>query len=222
MSNSSVFDQESYWKDRHKRLQGDPRSVGHLGKSREENFAAERRMQRWVSCAAVLLKPYRSILDIGCGYGRIAKAFCDAGYVYTGIDISQIAVDAAKKNEPRGTYIAGSPLDETINERFDLVCVLYVFVHFVNDADWEKLILWVSSVLTPGGAVLFADNFTDTPQRPAPHVKLRPISDYEVAFKKCDLKLDLPFTAQLAKALGIEVTLPVYLARKVTEPSLEL
>ena len=135
MSNSFVFDQEAYWKDRHKRLQGDPRSVGHLGKSREEKLAAEPRMQRWVNCAAELREPYRSVLDIGCGYGRIAKSFCDADYVYTGIDISQLAVDAARKNEPRGTYIAGSPLDVTFSERFDLVCVFYVFVHFVNDAD---------------------------------------------------------------------------------------
>ena len=32
------FDQETYWIKRHKRLSGDPRSVGNLGKSLEQNL----------------------------------------------------------------------------------------------------------------------------------------------------------------------------------------
>lgn len=107
MTATDDFDQNKYWIDRHRRLKGDPRSVGNLSNSVERNKSAERRIQHWVGCAARELKPYRSVLDVGCGYGRTASAFCNEGYDYTGIDVSSVAIDAARKNEPRGSYFNG-------------------------------------------------------------------------------------------------------------------
>ncbi len=210
----SEFDQNSYWIDRHQRLKGDPRSVGHAGKTLEENLAAELRIKHWVSCAARILKPYGSVLDIGCGYGRVAGSFCDAGYSYTGLDISDVAIEAARQSEPRGRYLLGSPLTETFHERFDLVCVLYVFVHFVDDSDWLALINRISNWLTPGGGLLFADSFPAELACPAPHVKLRPMSHYETAFKTTHLKLDDSFRSSLQKALGTPAIPPAQLARR--------
>ena len=159
MTATDDFDQSKYWIDRHRRLKGDPRSVGNLARTLEQNQSAERRIKHWVGCAARGLKPYRSVLDVGCGYGRTASAFCNEGYEYTGIDVSSVAIDAARKNEPRGSYQLGSALDTDFGRKFDLIVVLYVFVHFVDDEEWLKLISKLSATLTPGGGLLSPTSF---------------------------------------------------------------
>jgi SAM-dependent methyltransferase len=215
MTGTGNFDQNSYWIQRHKRLKDDPRSVGNLGKTLEQNVSAERRMQHWVGCAAGLLKPYASALDVGCGYGRVATAFCDAGYDYTGIDVSPVAIEAAKKNEPRGSYLVGSALDTDFIGSFDLVCVLYVFVHFVGDQEWRLLISKLAALLADGGGLLFADNFPEETLRPAPHVTQRPLLMYTDLFKAHGMDLDSSFRPRLAAVLNGGANLPpVYLARR--------
>lgn len=212
---STDFNQNDYWIQRHQRLKNDPRSVGNLGKTRKQNVAAEKRMQYWIRCAAHVLKPYASVLDIGCGYGRVARMFCEEGYAYTGIDVSAVAIEAARKNEPRGSYMVGSALDAEFTRTFDLVCVLYVFVHFVSDVQWRQLISKLAGALVPGGGLLFADSFPEEQLRPAPHVAQRPLVLYEQVFATCELKFDPSFRQHLAAALGPDATLPpVYLARK--------
>ena len=216
MTATDDFDQNKYWIDRHRRLRGDPRSVGNLSNSLERNKSAERRIQHWVGFAARELKPYRSVLDVGCGYGRTASAFCNEGYDYTGIDVSPVAIDAARKNEPRGSYLLGSALDTDFGRKFDMVCVLYVFVHFVDDEEWLQLISKLTATLTPGGGLLFADRFPQERVRSVPHVSERPLSLYERAFENCDLELDSSFRQSLGAALGTDTNLPpAYLARRV-------
>lgn len=51
------------------------------------------------------LPPHGKILDIGCGPGRDAKVFSDAGYEVVGIDLSPNMVEAAKQNVPKGTFV---------------------------------------------------------------------------------------------------------------------
>ena len=216
MTASDDFDQNQYWIDRHRRLKGDPRSVGNLSNSLEHNKSAERRIQQWVACAAQELKPYQSVLDVGCGYGRTARAFCEEGYAYTGIDVSSVALDAARENEPRGHYLLGSALDTDFGRKFDLICVLYVFVHFVDDDDWLMLISTLAETLNPGGGLLFADRFPEERVRSVPHVSERPLALYEEAFESCHLKLDMSFRQGLAAALGVDNAKlpPAYLARR--------
>ncbi|MFH1184755.1 MAG: class I SAM-dependent methyltransferase [Chloroflexota bacterium] len=210
------FDQNAYWIQRHERFRNDPRSVGNLSKTLEQNIAAEKQIQRWVGCAARVLKPYASVLDVGCGYGRVAGVFCNEGYEYTGIDVSSVAVEAARKIEPRGSYVVGSALDADFPRRFDLVSVLYVFVHFVNDDDWRKLIARLVGMLNDGGGLLFADSFPTKTLRPAPHVTQKPLAAYESIFRTLGMKLDSSFRDRLASALGTGASLPpVYLARKL-------
>lgn len=215
MSGGDRFEQETYWIKRHKRLKDDPRSVGNLGKSLEQNLLAEVRIKGFVAQSARILKPYASVLDIGCGYGRVAGSYCDAGYAYTGIDISPVAIASARENEPRGSYIVGSPLTHAFERKFDLVSVLYVFVHFVADSDWKALISFSASVLRSGGGLLFADQFPEAEHRPAPHVAQRPLSVYADAMAGCELSIDPSFRTQLQDALGADVKLPpFYVARK--------
>ena len=217
MKETKSFDQVAYWILRHQQLKSDPRSVGNMRKSLEQNKLAEKRMQHWVRFAARILKPCNSVLDVGCGYGRIASIFCDEGYRYTGIDVSPEAILAAQKNEPRGSYVIGSAIETPLPSSFDLICVLYVFVHFVDDQDWRKLIRTLAKKLAIGGGILFADNFPTERVESAKHVTQRPLFMYEQEFALYGLNLDPTFRSQLSAMLGSDRKTPsVYLARRQT------
>lgn len=59
------------------------------------------------------LKGHLRVLDVGCGNGGLARCLTDDSRItYTGIDISDVALAAARKNGPRGHYVladAGHP-----------------------------------------------------------------------------------------------------------------
>ena len=89
----------------------------------------------------------KSVLIPGSGYGRNSKLFSDAGFAVTGVEISETAVELAKKHDPLGTFYNASALDMSFLEgRFDAVYCFNV-LHLFREADriafirqcWEKL-----------------------------------------------------------------------------------
>ncbi len=192
------FDQDGYWIARHDRLGADPRSVGNAGKSLAENLAGEDRLRAMLATALRLLPASGRALDIGCGNGRLSPVFCDAGLDYTGLDVSPRATAAAAVREPRGRFITGSALAADWGGGFDLVAVIYVFVHFVDDADWRRLLGRIAASLRPGGLLLFADQFPACAARPAAHVRERPLSAYAAEFPRIGLVPDDEFPRRMA------------------------
>ena len=68
------------------------------------------------------LGPPISLLDVGCGEGLILR-FCDREWLvnYTGLDISQTALDRIKTLLPTDRLIC-SPLEEfSTDQRFDVI-----------------------------------------------------------------------------------------------------
>ena len=197
---TSEFDQDSYWIARHEQLRGDPRSVGNFGKSIIENLDGEMRLIGATNWIAANLKEYNSVLDIGCGYGRIAASFCDNGYQYVGIDVAPAAIEAARKREPRANFVLGSALDAPVEGKFDLICFIYVLVHFVNDDDWSAAIRRFVGHLKAGGAILIADMFPEVEENPAQHVRVRPLSKYIEELGRCGLVRDPEFKERFSKS----------------------
>ncbi len=90
------------------------------------------------------------LLDIGCGHGfflqEIKKQGCD-GY---GIDLSEKAVDYAKKNDLNVTN--STLFDSKFKDaEFDIVTMFYVLEHIINPADYLKE---VKRILKPNGLLL--------------------------------------------------------------------
>jgi len=189
---SDEFDQTQYWLDRHQRLEGDPRSVGHLGRSVERNKRSEQVVANVVSRAAKLLKPRKTVIDVGCGYGRVSRSFTENGYDYLGVEVSPIAVRQAKENNPNATFLVCDLAHWNTDRTFDIVSVLYVFVHFVDDAAWSSIVNRCLSWVAPEGVLLFADNFPE--QRVSGrHYVGRPLSEYEEIFSRSGFVLDDAF-----------------------------
>jgi 2-polyprenyl-3-methyl-5-hydroxy-6-metoxy-1,4-benzoquinol methylase len=191
------FDQADYWRQRHRNLAGDPRSVGNLGRSVEENRASEAKLKNVVDRAAMFLSPARSVLDVGCGYGRVADCFTARGYRYLGVDISEDAVQEARRRHPDAEFMAADLASWDTERRFDVVVVLYVFVHFVDESRWLSLLRRTMSWVEPGGALLIADQFPAERTVPGPHVVARPLETYVPVLRSGGFELDPGFRHRL-------------------------
>lgn len=186
------FNQAEYWIKRHEDLKGDPRSVGTLAASREANEEGEREYKIVVSHLAKHLanQGAKSVLDLGCGYGRITSCFIENDFEYTGVDISPVAIETAKKTHSEARFFTGNLSELDLGEKFDVVTVLYVFVHFVDDILWRSFLSAAIDRVKPGGTLVFADIFPSERTPSGRHVVSRPLSDYTRAFKEDGMVFD--------------------------------
>ncbi|MDK4704338.1 class I SAM-dependent methyltransferase [Rhizobium sp. CNPSo 4062] len=210
---SENFDQAGYWIKRHEDLKNDPRSVGTLAASREKNEEGERELKIVVSQIAKSLahSGAKSVLDLGCGYGRVTSCFLDSGFEYTGVDISPVAIEAAEKAHPSARFIKGNLSELDLQEKFDVVTVLYVFVHFVDDTLWRSFLSAAIARLKPGGTLVFADIFPGERTTTGQHVVSRPFADYIRSFKEEGIVIDERLR-EVVKSSGISCSNHFYFA----------
>jgi len=96
------------------------------------------------------------ILLPGFGYGRNAKLFIDNGFKVAGIEISETAIDIAKKHFGEGIKIhhgtvASMPFDQ---EMYDGI-FSYSLIHLLIPEERIKLIKDCYNQLRPGGYMVF-------------------------------------------------------------------
>ncbi|GAB3012257.1 class I SAM-dependent methyltransferase [uncultured Cyclobacterium sp.] len=98
----------------------------------------------------------QKILVPGFGYGRNAKVFMDEGFDVTGIEISETAIDIARKqygNQIKVHHgsVSGMPFD---NETYGgIFC--YALIHLLDKKDRAKLIADCYHQLSEGGFMVF-------------------------------------------------------------------
>ena len=93
------------------------------------------------------------VLEIGCGLGTDGAQFAEAGADYTGVDLTEAAVELARKrfelfNLPGTFQTADAESLDFVDEGFDLVYSHGVLHH---TPDIEKAIREIHRVLRPGG-----------------------------------------------------------------------
>jgi SAM-dependent methyltransferase len=96
------------------------------------------------------------VLEIGCGLGTDGAQFAQAGADYTGVDLTEAAVELARKRfelfDLRGTFeTADAENLDFANESFDLVYSHGVLHH---TPDTGKSIREIHRVLRPGGRAM--------------------------------------------------------------------
>lgn len=79
--------------------------------------------------------PNGHILDVGCGLGHLLKMASDRGHKTTGVDFSEVAIEAAKKRSPLSNFSRHNIEEDTsfLNFEYDTVCFTEVLEHLFND-----------------------------------------------------------------------------------------
>ena len=87
-----------------------------------------------------LIKAKSTILDVGCGSGKISEYLCNKGYIVTGIDINRKALEENKKRNTNITYCEADitkklPFDDS---SFDAITIPYVFVSIIDKKEAQR------------------------------------------------------------------------------------
>lgn len=102
------------------------------GKVYERDFRPERyRDQEAALVAALRPLPFRTVLDVGCGFGRIGQLLTELrpDVDYTGIDISEEQLTAARRRlGPKARLVTGD-IRALPTRKYDLVLAIEVLMH---------------------------------------------------------------------------------------------
>lgn len=203
------FDPERYWTERHDKLKGSIRSIGHIGMTEAQNMQDYAVNADHVRAALLARFPEPRgcvLFDAGCGTGVVSAVGADLGFQVIGADFSETAVAQARARVPGGTFIA-QPFDQAQLSPVDAILCLDVLFHIVDEAAWQRGLAALARNLKPGGRLLILEHFPGTPSD-ARHVRWRSLSAYRQAFAALGLTLTQVTTYRLPQ-LGAKKTLIV-------------
>lgn len=99
-----------------------------------------------------------SVLDIGCGEGLLYPYFMSDNQFsnegYLGVDISDVAIEKAKKNFPTGDFKVLDFQKESISKRFDTV-IFNESLYYFNNAE-KTLTNCLSNNVVDGGNIIIS------------------------------------------------------------------
>lgn len=198
------FDSLNYWRLRHDQYLTDTKGVGNAVLDSEQNDRIYAAIDKYVGSIAAHLKQRgaRRVLDLGCGIGMLANAFVSHGLGYTGVDISDTAVDIASKRNPQAHFVVGNIADLPFVEPFDIVIERTVFIHLVEDNYWKSTLHQVKRSLATEGIFILIDHLPKDAQsapQSATHVKFRLLGQYEEEFMRAGLRFAPEMRDEIAR-----------------------
>ncbi|HET6445602.1 MAG TPA: class I SAM-dependent methyltransferase [candidate division Zixibacteria bacterium] len=107
-----------------------------------------------------LPRPCQSLLDVGCGNGRLGRFLAGEGVIqkYTGIDSSSTLLEIAR-NSVEGEFWLRELSDPGCLAglgHYDAVCCLAVFQHVPGKSNRERLLREFVDHLDPGGVIILS------------------------------------------------------------------
>lgn len=124
------------------------------------------------------LDPGAQVFDLCCGMGRHSLSLAEKGYEVTGMDLSDVLLDEAKKEDgaEKIRWVQGDMRELPFeDEAFDAVVNLFTsFGYFKEDSEHVRVLKEIRRVLRPGGR--FIIDFMNPP-----HVErhLKPYTERE-------------------------------------------
>ena len=123
-----------------------------VGGAYKETGAKERAILEYAG-----LKPGMSLVDIGCGSGRLASSLAGLGLRYLGTDVVQKLLDYAKSKSPAEfRFVRHVELNVPVESAsVDMICAFSVFTHLQHTETYLYLTDFLRA-LRPGGTVVFS------------------------------------------------------------------
>lgn len=110
---------------------------------------------KWLEWFAALMKPFGTILDIGCGSGcPIAEYFIDLGYIVSGVDASAPMIDICRQRFPDNTWLTDDMRYFDLKRRFDGIIAWDSFFHLMPH-DQREMFTVFRKHATPKAVLLF-------------------------------------------------------------------
>lgn len=207
------FRQDEYWLERHRVYAGDARSVGNVGLSHEDNLRGD---QAIATAVRILLRETgaRSVIDLGCGYGRVCKAIEKKDFKYTGIDISPVAIETARASYPEREFAVENLDDWKPRQRADLVLCIYTLSTFVDDEEWSRLVAKAVGAVDDGGYLVICDHMPRKTQLAAQHVTFRSPADIASELSRSGFEWNDRVTSRVAKQMNGGLALDLRIASR--------
>ncbi len=178
----SAFVPDEYWEQRHRSYHDSHEAVGHIGLSAEANatqYATKRELILDAVGRYVSTDETPTLLDAGCGIGLLTRHFVDAGFSVVGADFCEIAIERAKAEGGAVEFVV-SPLSTLdLDRRFDVVVVVDVLLHVVNEEEWRRTLTALTRHLAPGGVFVILDWFEEDADGLGEHVCPRGADRYQ-------------------------------------------
>ncbi len=98
----------------------------------------------------------KSVVEIGCGTGNMAKRLVAANYAYIGIDLFQEMLDIAKENAPNIIFKQGDARNFNLSETSDCVLITGRSISYLTtNQDVLKTLDCINKCLKPNGILMF-------------------------------------------------------------------
>ncbi|ANN18085.1 methyltransferase [Amycolatopsis orientalis] len=126
-----------------------------IGSAYEEVFGRPPVIDRALRHLLGALPPSSRVLDIGSGTGRpVAEELAAAGHRVTGLDVSSVMIDLARRQVPAASFVHIDVRDwASPPESWEAVCAFFPFLQMPR-RDTEAVLADIARWLVPGG--LFA------------------------------------------------------------------
>jgi SAM-dependent methyltransferase len=117
--------------------------------------AADGRYAPWLAELKERLPRAGSVLDLGCGCGiPVARSLAASGYQVTGVDISEVQIERARRLVPAATFLRADATGVRFPPvSFDAIVCLYAVIHMPL-AVQPELLRHAASWLRPAGWLL--------------------------------------------------------------------
>jgi SAM-dependent methyltransferase len=99
-------------------------------------------------------------LDVGCGSGRIVATLQEAGFHVTGIDVSEVMVEYARKRHSDSDFLHVDICEWEPRERYDTIIAWDSIFHVPYSAQ-RRVIGTLCDALASGGVILFTAGGVD-------------------------------------------------------------
>jgi len=124
------------------------------------DFDVSRKKEIWpeVHYLAQSIQSSASVLDVGCGNGRILEVFANKSINYLGIDNSLELITLAQKNYPQFTFRVMDILDLSplSDDHYDFIFCLAVILHLPSHNSRLRALENLAAKLKPGGQLIIS------------------------------------------------------------------